>query len=122
MKRFWVLSLSALAWGCDQGPGPGVVCTAIAVAGLDVGVASDRGAQGVCDATVTATDGSYRERLTPTSCRYVGAYERPGTYVLHVERTDFLAREVRDVRVIMAAGECPHPQTVRLDIQISPTP
>ena len=36
----------------------------------------------VCDATVTATDGSYSETLRRqnSDCSYAGAAERPGTY------------------------------------------
>jgi hypothetical protein len=122
MKAFWVLSLVALALGCNHEVGSGVVCPAIAMAGLDVGVTSEQTAQALCDATVTATDGSYVERLVATSCRYAGAFERPGTYVLRAEGTGFLAKEVSDVRVIMGTGQCPHVQAVRLDIQLKTEP
>jgi hypothetical protein len=53
----------------------------LAVSGLSVTVRS--GGEPVCDATVTATDGSYSETLRLGSdCTYTGAVERPGTYVV----------------------------------------
>jgi hypothetical protein len=120
MKKLLVLGLAALASGCDHEGGSGGACLAIAQAGLDVGVASDPTAQAVCDAAVTATDGSYAERLVATSCRYIGAFERPGTYLVRVEAAGFVTREVGDVRVIVGTGHCPHVQAARLDIRVSP--
>jgi hypothetical protein len=42
----------------------------------------------VCDATVTARDGTFSEVLAKfgdaTNCTYSGVYERPGTYGLDV--------------------------------------
>jgi hypothetical protein len=108
--------------GCEQSSGPSAVCPAIATAGLDVGVASERTGEPLCDATVTATDGSYSEQLAPVSCRYFGAFEGPATYVLRAERAGFQAKEVRDVRVSMGTGQCPHVNVVHLDIQLSPMP
>jgi hypothetical protein len=118
-KLLLLLCLAAAGLGCDHEAAPGGACPAIAQAGLDVGVAIDQTAEAVCDAAVTATDGSYAERLITTSCRYVGAFERPGTYVLRVEAPGFLTKEVSDVRVIRGAGQCPHVQAARLDIQLS---
>jgi hypothetical protein len=119
-KRLVFLGLAALASGCDHESGPGVACPAMARAGLDVGVTVDPTAQAVCDAAVTATEGSYAERLIATSCRYIGAFERPGTYRLRVEAAGFLANEVGDVRVIVGGGQCPHVEAARLDIRVSP--
>jgi hypothetical protein len=122
MRRMAVLCLGILALGCGADAGPGVVCTAIAKAGLSVGVTNAQTSQPACDAIVTALDGAYREQLLGTSCRYVGAWERPGTYVVRVERAGFVTKEVADVRVAMGSGDCPHVEEVRLEVQVIPAP
>ena len=117
-KRLTVLALALSLAGCDSSPT--VACAAIAQAGLDVSVINEQNGQGICDASVTAQDGTYREVLPAFSCRFVGAYERPGTYVVRAERTGFLTREVTDVRVTMQVGDCPHVETVRVQIRLAP--
>ena len=104
--------------GCDSSPG--MACAAIAKAGLDVSVINEQNGQGICDATVTAEDGTYREALPAFSCRFVGAYERQGTYVVRAERAGFVTREVTNVRVTMMTGDCPHVETVRVQIRLAP--
>ena len=104
--------------GCDSTPM--VACTAIAQAGLDVSVINEQNGQGICDATVTAEDGSYREALPAFSCRFVGAYERPGSYLVRAERAGFVTREVTNVRVTMMTGDCPHVETVRVQLRLAP--
>jgi hypothetical protein len=68
-------------------------CTAQYVFGLEMRVVSSATRALICDATVTASDGAYRERLQllPGSgadgaleCVYYGAGERAGTYALDV--------------------------------------
>ncbi len=98
-----------------------IACAAIAIAGLDVSVVDESTNQPICDATVTATDGAYTERLIGT-CRYAGAYERAGTYAVRAEKGGFMARTVTSDRVIMSTGLCPHPVTVRVEIRLTPTP
>jgi hypothetical protein len=118
MKRpILILLLSALSCSCDSSPG--MACAAIAQAGLDVSVINEQNGQGICDATVTAEDGTYREALPAFSCRFVGAYERSGTYVVRAERAGFVTREVTNVRVTMMTGDCPHVETVRVQIRLA---
>jgi carboxypeptidase family protein len=102
------------------GDSPTIACTAIAKAGLEVRVINDQTQQEICDATVTAIDGNNRETLTSSSCRFIGAFERPGTYVIRAERSGFASREVPDVRVVMGTGDCPHVETVSLKIGLRP--
>jgi hypothetical protein len=59
------------------------VCPAIAVDGLIVTVDDAATGAPVCDATVTATDGTFSETLAPFTvgaCTYQGVRERAGTY------------------------------------------
>jgi hypothetical protein len=77
-------------------------------------------AQPICDATVTVTEGSYSQPLAEMSCKFVGAYERPGTYVVHAARAGFVSKEVGPVRVVMGSGECPHVQEVQLAMPLLP--
>jgi len=118
IRPLMVLLLTLSLPACDSSPT--VACTAIAQAGLDVSVINEQNGQGICDATVTAEDGTYREALPAFSCRFVGAYERPGTYVVRAERTGFVTREVTNVRVTMMTGDCPHVETVRVQIRLAP--
>lgn len=106
-------------WACDTSL---VACPAIAVAGLDVGVTGASSSQPICDATVAAVEGSHSERLAPLGCRYQGAYERPGTYTVRAERPGFAPLELSGVRVVMGTGECPHVQTVTVQLSLKPLP
>lgn len=117
-KKLTVLGLTLGLAGCESSPT--VACTAIAQAGLDVSVINELNGQGVCDATVTAVEGDYRESLPAFSCRFVGAYERTGTYTLRAQRTGYATKEVVNVRVTMATGDCPHVETVRMQIRLVP--
>jgi hypothetical protein len=119
VKKILVLCVAALAWGCDGDSG--VVCTAIAAAGLSVGVTNEQTSHALCDATVTATEGSYTETLFPNGCRYLGAWERSGTYRVRVEAQRFSTKTITDVRVVMGTGKCPHVQEVRLEIPLAPS-
>ena len=118
MKKTAVLCLSVLSWGCEPEQ---VYCTAIAAAGLSVGVTNEQTGQAICDATVTATEGGYGETLFPNGCRYVGAWERPGTYRVRAEAPGLAATTVTDVRVVMGTGECPHVEEVRLEVALAPS-
>ena len=119
MRRIlWVL-LAACSWSCGQDRTP-VACPAYAAAGLSVDVTNAATAQPICDATVTVTESGYSERLFETSCMFVGAYERPGTYVVRAARPGFIPNEVGSVRVVMSAEQCPHVQQVRVAIPLTP--
>ena len=118
-RRFLLLFLAATAWSCDQGERPWA-CTAFAAAGLSVAVTNAATGQPICDASVTATDGAYSERLYEGACAFAGAVERPGTYVVRVERQGFVPKEVRDVVVVMGAGPCPHVLQVQLAMPLTP--
>jgi hypothetical protein len=74
--------------GCSSDAG---VCTAEYEYGLAVRVVSSSTRALICDATVTASEGAYRERLKlipgpdgPDECVYYGGGERAGTYAIDV--------------------------------------
>lgn len=114
-----VLAQGLIVWACDSSLVP---CPAIALAGLDVNVTSASSSQPICDATVTAVEGSHSERLVPIGCRYQGAYERPGTYTVRADRPGFAPLELSDIRVVMGTGQCPHVQTVTVQLSLKPLP
>jgi hypothetical protein len=105
---------------CGEEDRPPVACLAYAAAGLSVEVTNAATAQPICDATVTARQGSYSERLFVTSCSFVGAYERPGTYVVSVSSAGFVPKEATPVTVVMGGGDCPHVEQVRVAIALTP--
>jgi hypothetical protein len=122
MKRdlLWALLAASSAMSCVRGDNTPIACAAYAVAGVSVDVTNAATAGPICDATVTITDGSYSERLLETSCRFVGAHERPGSYVVRAERTGFVSKEVGSVRVVTSGGDCPHVREVRLAMPLLP--
>jgi hypothetical protein len=117
-KTVWVALVALGAAGCGE-PNP-VICTAIAVAALNVTVVDSATNQPICDAEVVATDGGFRETLpvfpaSGTDCRYSGPFERPGTYEITVRRAGYPTAVQSGVRV--TSDEC-HvigvPVTIRL--------
>src|SRR5262245_23168379 len=76
-------------------------CTAVAKASLLVTVVTPLNVR-VCDATVTATDGSFSVELLRvadgSSCAFVGPWERTGTYSIEAHHGDAVGR-LDDVKV-----------------------
>lgn len=110
-------TVGATACGDERNP---VVCTAIAVAALNVSVVDAATNQPLCDAEVVVTDGGFRETLpvfpgSGADCRYSGPFERPGTYAVTVRRAGYPTAVQSDIRV--TSDEC-HvigvPVTIRL--------
>ena len=95
--------------GCGQDE-PVVACTAILIYGLDVTV-TDATGRSICDATVTVSDGDYREILPGglgQSCHYSGAAERRGRYQVVVQRAGYLSES----RLIEVLSDVCHVRTV----------
>jgi len=82
-------------------------CTLEARAGLNVTVLNAKGAR-VCDAIVTAREGTFSEQLMvlgdASSCTYSGVYERAGTYSLEVVSTGSKSKTVPDL--VVSPGRC----------------
>lgn len=111
--------------GCD-GDYACVALCAIA-AGLDVRVANAETGEAICDATVTASEGSYSEQLQPidsgAACRYRGAFSRPGIYSVRAEREAFVPASVSNVKVVMGTGRCcPGIKTQTVYLRLSSAP
>jgi hypothetical protein len=127
MKRMMVLLLlagAAVAIGCSdlvQGP-----CTPDRRLGLAILVVNDQSGTHLCDATVTARDGAYSETLQRTSdarvssCLYVGAAERAGTYSVRAEAVGFTPSTVSDLRVATTEDGC-HVERVQRTIGLVAT-
>ena len=117
-RALWaLLAVASVRCGDEHTP---VACPAYAAAGLEVSVSSASNGQPICDATVTATEGMYSEQLFGVACRFTGAVERPGTYVVRAERQGFTPSELASVRVVMGGGECPHVEETRVTIALAP--
>jgi hypothetical protein len=112
-----VLGLS----GCES-PADGVVCTAIAVDAIVVTVVDGASNQRICDASVTAVEGSFSEVLRPfpagTECTYSGPTERAGLYEVRVARAGYAPSTTSNVRV--NRDEC-HVIPVRLTVTLNRT-
>ena len=103
--RVACLALAALAISCSAGSGN---CTDIAEAGLTVYVLDQTTGAPICNATVTATDGTYTETLQQTSpasgCYYAGAYERAGTYDVTVAAPGYATSSQSGI--VVPSGVC----------------
>jgi hypothetical protein len=117
--RVLLVALLSTVGACDDSL---VVCPAIAVAGLDVQVLDNATSQPLCDAIVTASEGTVSERLMANACRYQGAFERPGIYTVRAERAGFAPLELSGVRVVMNTEPCPHVETVTVVLRLLPRP
>jgi hypothetical protein len=117
MSIRWIgLPLGLLLASC--GSEPPLACTTIAVAGLSVAVFDDAGAR-VCTALVKAKSGDFEETLQvmpsdhDPECRYIGLYERTGTFTVTAMSARFVG--VPTQTVTLAKDAC-HviPQAIEL--------
>jgi hypothetical protein len=105
--------------GCES-PADPVICTAIAVDAIVVTVVDGASNQRICDATVTAVEGSFSQELrgfpAGTDCTYSGPTERAGLYEVRVSKSGYVPTNMTNVRV--TADEC-HVIPVRLTIPLT---
>jgi len=92
----------------------GTSCDDSATASLTVYVTDASGSR-VCDAEVTATDGSEVFTLEPFDCSYGGPWERSGIFVVHVSHD---GRTAASDAVEIRSGEC-HVKGKRVDLIVS---
>lgn len=109
LKIATLIILSLMVFSCGKDGPPEVACTLEARLGLSVVVLNSQSGARICDATVTATDGSYSETLTnhfgnTANCTYSGASERAGSYSITAEKTGF-AEQTQD-NIVVLEGEC----------------
>ena len=104
---FTIACKHSLIGGCggSDGPSPGGACTDLYAFGLSVSVSDGNTFQSICDATVTAVDGEYSETLqtgpsSGTSCLYLGAGERPGTYTITAVKSGYMNATQSNVKVV----------------------
>ena len=95
------------------------MCTAIAVDALVVTLVDASSGQRICDAKVTAIDGSFSEDLRPfgsgQDCTYSGPTERAGLYEIRATRTGYETLTANAIRV--TRDEC-HVIPVMVSIQL----
>lgn len=115
-----VLPGAALSWvhcgGTTEGPKG---CTLNAVASLTITVKDPAGAR-VCDATVTATDGAFSEKLMAlpgADCVYAGPFERAGTYEVTVTKAGYSTALLRNL--VVGSDEC-HVIPVAATVTLTP--
>ena len=89
-------------------------CDESAASSLSVYVTDASGTE-VCDAKVTATDGSEVFPMHVSGCTYVGPFERAGTYVVNVSRDGYSAASGP---IHIGSGEC-HVEGKRVDLTLS---
>jgi hypothetical protein len=118
-RALLISALAGVLAACDTPLEPHV-CTAIAVDAINVTVTDAASGQRICDATVTASDGGFREQLRvlggPADCVYSGPTERAGRYEVQVSRPGYATASASGVRV--DADEC-HVIPVRVAVPLS---
>ncbi len=92
-------------------------CDDYATAALTVGVIDSSGTP-ICDADVVATDGSEEFILEASGCSYAGAWERSGTYVVHVSHD---GRTATSESIHVTSGKC-HVKGKSVDLAIPSWP
>ena len=107
--------------GCKS-PSDPLICTAIGVDAIVVTVLDGASNQRICDATVTAVEGSFSQELrrfaAGTDCTYSGPPERAGVYEVRVTKAGYAPVTTSNVRV--TADEC-HVIPVRLTVTLNRT-
>jgi hypothetical protein len=114
-----VLILAASSCG---GSGPGGACTALYAYGLSVTVRDDATSAPICDATVTAVDGTHSEQLEKspgggTDCGYFGAGERAGNYTITAVKSGYM--NATQSNVVVTADQC-HVKGVAVTLRMKP--
>ena len=93
MKRVKVLLfIFLLCYNCNNDDKSDVYCTEVFVSGLNVTLLDAITSQVITDdVEVTITDGSYQETLIniENSSVFIGAGERPGTYIINVTSPNY---------------------------------
>ncbi len=124
-RAMLLLAAGSTLLGCSAANSHGHSCAPYIAYGLGVRVADDQTGAVVCDAVVTAREGTYVETLTAHTysgslCDYIGAIERAGTYSLHAERAGFSPATVSGITVVRSGGDCPHVRSVEVAIRLAP--
>ena len=118
--RWIALVLAIVAAGCSEG---GPVCPQSVSAGIHVSVSDGAAQAALTGATGEARDGEYVEVLTavaPQSVQLTGAYGRPGTYVVEVQRDGYVPWVRGAVVVVSTGGDCPDVETTFLQAALVP--
>lgn len=127
-RRGWIglIPVVALLASCGRATAPDpIVCTAIFVPGIVVGIYDAASGRPVADsASGTVVDGAYTDSLRPFEwdssmvlVARAAAYERPGSYVVTVGRSGYHGWSVSGVAV--TRNVC-HVNTVTLRADLSP--
>jgi hypothetical protein len=100
------------------GGGMQVNCTASFVNGIVITL-KDPGGAPICDATITAVDGTYSETLKAgPGCTYTGAGERAGVYDVTIEKSGF---KTQMIQIGVTKDEC-HVHTEQRNLTLSTAP
>ena len=87
-----LMAVMAIGVGCNACASDGRECTSIAVWSFRVHVADSSTGEQICDANVTASEGSMDTQLTPLGepdCIYVGVAEQLGTFTITTEKAGY---------------------------------
>jgi hypothetical protein len=111
--------LISISSACSSNSGGSTACTDVLVYGIVATVKDAKTGQLICNATVTANDGTTTSTLQPSgsggSCTYVGAPEQPGQYTLSAAAPGYAQATAA---ATAAAGQC-HVTTAAVTIPMT---
>jgi hypothetical protein len=102
---------------CDEA----AVCPAASFAGVHVHALSAADATPILGALGEVRDGSYADSLVELGeGGYEAAYDRPGTYAVHLEHAGYEGWDTSGVVVHDSGGDCPLITTVQVGARLAP--
>ncbi len=103
--------------GCDEG----VTCPAGSFPAVSAHVTSASDGSPLLGALGEVRDGEYRDSLFELgNGDYVAAYDRPGTYGVHIELQGYAAWDTAGVSVSGTGGVCSMVETEHVEAQLMP--
>jgi hypothetical protein len=107
-----------LGTGCDDG----VTCPAWSFAAVSAHVTSAPDGSPLLGALGEVRDGEYRDSLFASGDGYyVAAYDRGGTYAVHIEREGYGTWDTTGVNVSESGGACSTVETEHVAARLVPT-
>jgi hypothetical protein len=116
--RLVTLGSLLLGTGCDEG----VTCPLGSFPAVSARVASRTDGSLLLGAQGEVRDGEYRDSLLALGDgQYAAAYDRGGTYTVHIERQGYQAWDTTGISVSETGGACSTVETEHVEARLIPT-
>ena len=117
-RRVVTLGCLLLTMGCNEG----VTCPAWSFPAVSAHVVSATDGSSLLGAMGEVREGEYRDSLFANGDGYyVAAYDRGGTYSVHIKREGYAAWDTAGVSVSETGGACSTVETEHVNARLVPT-